>query len=77
MKSVTGHLTQCILNKGNRTQVAWIPERKARLGNVVELIGDDWRENGWIVSGVGIRLPEDIVRDRSRDYLNTRRASDI
>jgi len=73
----TDYLTQCILNKGSRTQVAWIPERKARLGSIVELIDGAWRESGWHVSGVGIRLPETIVRERSRDYVNTRKASDI
>jgi len=71
------YLTQCILNKGTRTQVAWIPDRKALLGSVVELIDDNWREKGWLVSGVGVRLPESIVRERSRDYVNTRKASDI
>lgn len=73
----TDYLTQCVLNKGNRTQVAWIPECKAKIGSLVELITGDWRECGWRVSGVGVRLPESIVRERSRDYLNARKASDI
>ena len=72
------YLTQCILNKGTRTQVAWIPDRKALLGSVVELIDDNnWREHGWHVAGVGVRLPESIVRERSRDFVNTRKSSDI
>jgi hypothetical protein len=73
----TDYLIQCILNKGSRTQVAWIPETKAKLGSVIELIEGAWRETGWHVAGVGIRLPEAIVRERSRDYINTRKASDV
>ena len=70
-------MVQCLLGHSSRYQVAWIPERKAVVCAIVELIDKDRRHPGWRVISAGTRLPEAYVRERSRDYVNTRRASDI
>jgi len=77
MSSYNGNMIQCLLGKEGRFQVAWIPEGKALVGNIIELIGTDYRERGWRVVSAGNKLPAVHVRERSRDYVNTRKASDI
>lgn len=70
-------LVKCLLGKSSRYQVAWIREKAAVVGNIVALVEDDRRDCGWQVISAGNRLPEAYLRERSRDYLRTRRASDI
>jgi hypothetical protein len=70
-------MVQCLLGKNSRYQVAWIREKKAFVGNIVELIDDDRHDPGWRVISAGNRLSEEYLRERSRDYLRTRKASDI
>ena len=77
MSGHTQFYVQCRLTRGSARQTAWIPEKFARVGRVVRLTEAGVTEDGWQVAGVGTRLTEDYVRERSRDYLSTRRASDI
>jgi len=68
---------QCLLTKGSTRQTAWIPEEFSTVGRVVKLKDQgEWGE-GWQVLTAGIRLPEAYLRERSRDYVQTRKASDI
>ncbi|MEO7720024.1 MAG: hypothetical protein ABIY70_27820 [Capsulimonas sp.] len=66
---------QCGLQRGSVAQVAWIPQRHAVIGRNVALTEPD--KNGWTVISVGAALPEACVMERSRDYRQTRRASDV
>ncbi len=68
---------QCTLRKGNTYQAAWIPEKYAVVGQYLELEDGGQRNNGWQVLSTGVRQWESFVREHSRDYLLTRRASDI
>ena len=77
MSCYTQYYVQCQLLRGSARQTAWIPEKFARLGHAVRLTEGTWSEDGWQVAGVGTRLTEDYVRERSRDHLHTRRASDV
>ena len=77
MNGNNGIMVQCLLGRCSRYQVAWIREKVAYIGNVIELVEDDRRDPGWRVISAGNRLPEAYVRDRSRDYLRTRKASDV
>jgi hypothetical protein len=68
---------QCRLARGNMRQMAWIPEKFAVEGRYVRLTEAGVQEDGWQVTGVGARLAEDYVLERSQDYKHTRRASDV
>ena len=68
---------QCWLSRGNSRQMAWIPEKFAVMGRFLKLTEEGVSEDGWQVVGVGTRLTEEYVRERSEDYKHTRRASDI
>lgn len=68
---------QCLLTKGRIRQTAWIPEEFSTVGRVVKLKDQGEWGHGWQVSTAGIRLPEAYLRERSRDYVQTRKASDI
>ena len=68
---------QCRLRRGGAQQTAWIPEKYAAVGRTVRLTEGGWSQDGWQVTAAGTRLPEGYLRERGRDYLNTRRASDI
>ncbi len=66
------------LQKGTTHQVAWIAERGARVGAVVELLDDEENGKGWTVISVG---DKSIGREEAislRDAWRTQRdASDI
>jgi hypothetical protein len=73
---------QCRLQKqtGNavREQVSFIPEPYCVVGKTLKLRdeGGDW-EDGWVVVTAGDRQPATQVDARARDYLKTRKVSDI
>ena len=75
-------MRQCNLSRqtpeGRQTLVAWIPEKFAQEKRVLKLKeGDQW-ENGWVVNSIGTALvSDDIITERSQDYKNTRKASDV
>lgn len=65
---------QCLMKKGNTTQMSCIPERFAVAGKFLKLHDD----NGWEVREVyGPEMDEAIANERSRDYTKQRDASDI
>ena len=68
---------QCWLVRGSAKQMAWIPAKFAVAGRYLKLTQDGETEDGWRVAGVGARMAEEVVRERSQDYKHTRRASDI
>ena len=54
----------------------WIPDRGARVGALVTIEGSEGLV--WKIETVSdIRLPEDYVRRKERDYRSHRKASDI
>jgi hypothetical protein len=74
---------QCVLKKqlsdeAYEQQVSWIPEPFCVTGKVLKLQNTDgtW-ENGWIVTEAGEPQPASYVEEHSRDWLKTRKASDI
>lgn len=64
---------QCVLQRGDWVQVAWIPEKFAQLNKYLK-IGD---EDGWQVVSIGGRRAQAEVNERSRDHLKQRVGSDI
>lgn len=66
---------QCTLRQGQAQQVAWIESRHARVGLNVKLKEDD---SWWKVDEVHpFELASDVVNERSRDYRNHRKATDV
>jgi len=55
---------QCLLKKGTKTCVSWIPAKFAKVGKVLRLKDDD----GWVVQEIWSTAPEDYVKGRSRDH---------
>ena len=63
-----------------KKRVSWIPEKYAVRGKYLSLENRETGicEDGWRVVLVGtVRLSADQVSERSRDYKNQRKASDI
>lgn len=69
-------MTQCRFKKVNVTEqiISWIPAKAAKLGTTMTLEGLSGR---WEIIFVGTELNEQAVKERSMDYRNTRKASDI
>jgi len=74
------NMRQCGLRRENAADRAWIPEKFAQAGRILQLKDHDtgeW-EGGWCVTSVGDGvLTSDIVTERSQDHKRTREASDI
>lgn len=72
---------QCTLKKvkdtGTLEQVSFIPKKYAVQGKLLKLKTDDGWDNGWVVSGCGIILPENQLQIYEDSHRNTRKASDI
>ena len=67
-------MRQCMLRKGNTIQASWIPEKFAKIGKYLKLHDED----GWqVVSISDERKSSTDAIERSQDYKNTRKASDI
>jgi hypothetical protein len=64
---------QCKLQKGITFQMSWIPEKFAKVGKFVKLKDDD----GWEVVEVYATMDSKKVQERSIDYRNQRKVSDI
>jgi hypothetical protein len=62
---------------GSVRRVSWIPEKYARLGEILKLKMDSGWENGWIVRIVGERADEVAVRAFWNLWTKTRKASDL
>lgn len=73
---MTTYYRQCWLGREKQKciHVAWIPEKYAKFGKVLKIKDVD----GYKVLAVGsVRKPEAEVNERSRDFKQTRKASDI
>lgn len=73
---MTTYYKQCWLGREGEKfiHVAWIPEKFAKSGKVLRIKDVD----GFKVLAIGTaRKPEEEVQERSRDFKNTRKASDI
>lgn len=76
---MTTYHTQCTLQKKDgSTQTSWIPSKFATQGDWVGLRKPDgtWDE-GWQVVTVGSKMLSDFVRERTQDYKNMRKMTDI
>ena len=73
------NMVQCTLRRGNVHQTAWLEEKEGlKVGAIAELKSEEAdQQKGWEVVMIGTRLPAEVVQERSRDYKNTRKASDI
>jgi hypothetical protein len=71
-------MNQCKLQKNNKITTSWIPTKYAIKGNYVKLKDNDVWENGWKVIEVfqPSKLSDSVI-NRSDDYKNTRKASDV
>jgi hypothetical protein len=72
-------MVQCIFKKGNVQQTAWVDKKQGlKIGAKVELKSEkEGDENGWEVIEMGKEMDSNYVHERSRDYMRTRKASDI
>jgi len=68
---------QCKLRKREKDQTTWIttwiPEKYAKIGKFIKLKND----NGWEVIEIGDKKDSREVQERSMDYRNQRKVSDI
>lgn len=63
---------------GYKCKTAWIPEHLAVVGKKVYFgKKTDNPERFWEVQSAGGRMQESVLRERERDYLTQRQASDI
>lgn len=58
--------TQCEMQKGSMSMVAWIPSKFAVEGKYVKLLDED----GWQVMSTGHELDSDYVLEYKDDYHN-------
>lgn len=59
--------------------MSWIPDEIAKVGNIVRLRNsaeEEWSEN-WLVVAAHERQPWSHLKERERDYVNQRKASDV
>lgn len=69
--------TQCKFSKNGLYYTAYIPTELAKVGEYVKIkLDGDW-DDGWKVEAVFTTLPAKYVQERSQDYKQTRKASDI
>lgn len=64
---------QCKLKKGNKYQISWIPEKYSKVGKFLKILD----ENGWEVIEVNSKMDSKKIQERSVDYKNQRKVSDI
>jgi hypothetical protein len=73
---------QCRLQKTQgeaiREQTSYIPEPFCAVGKALRLRdGEGEWDDGWVVVWAGERMPADWVERHARDYLKTRKFSDV
>lgn len=61
---------QCLLKKGYRETMAWIPEYYARLNYPINIKNDNgiW-EDGWLIKGIYGSKDEKYILEHERDYI--------
>lgn len=76
--SKTKFYRQCVLQRGNSTQVSHIPEEYAIVGHILKLRDDnDVWEDGWLVKSAGDKQPAAMVEANEMLWKRTRKTSDI
>lgn len=60
-----------------RVTVGWIEANAAKVGNTMQLKLEEELEDNWQVLEVGASMLGEELQERQRDYLNTRKASDV
>jgi len=72
-------MVQCKFKKGNSYQTAYVEKKQGlRIGAIVELKSEqEGDEQGWEVLEMGVPMDAQYIRERSRDYTQTRQATDI
>jgi len=71
-------MKQChLMNLFGENYHCWLPTKFAIVGKILELKRNEEWSSHWIVREVWTELPTVVVRARERDYLETRKASDI
>lgn len=69
---------QCLLEKGNRKQFAWIDVNRNDLNKWVDLKTKDGFSKNWLISKIyGPNISKKIINDRSQDYKNMKKMTDI
>ena len=55
---------QCLLKKGKKSQITWLPEKYAKKGKILKLKD----ENGWVVKEVWATDTEENVKAMERRH---------
>lgn len=62
---------------GYKMEVCWVPEKFAKVGNIIKIkINDNW-DFDWQITQVFSRKEFDELEITERDFLKQRKASDI
>lgn len=74
------YFCQCRLSKKNgnastTSQVTWIPEKFAKIGDMLKLKNNDVWVDGWKVESVGGRLEEAMLPDPHNDIKAHRKST--
>jgi len=64
---------QCKLKKGNLCRFAWLPEKFAKKGKILEILN----ENGWVVEETYAIKSEQEVKANERGWKKWRSITDI
>ena len=72
-----GNFYQCNFRKSTARTTAWIPERGAKVGNIVEFKDGTKRDGGWEVVSVGNAMDEKNLHDMNEMHRVHRNGSDI
>lgn len=71
-------MRQCILEKGNKTQVAWIDVKKTDKDRFVDLKIDDTLDKNWKIKSVSeVSFSKSWINKRSQDHKNMKKMTDI
>ena len=72
-------MVQCKFRKCKCEQIAYVELKEGlKVGSIVELKSEiEGDQFGWEVISMGKPVDAEYVRERSRDYTQTRKASDI
>lgn len=64
---------------GRELMTSWIPEKIAKVGNVVRLKDEDgeWTEGWEVLVAYDVRMAYSYLKKRDRDHVNQRKASDV
>ena len=69
---------QCLLVKGKRATVSWIPSKFADKGKILRIKKGGVWEDGWMVlTNYGKKVDEDMLNFLENQYRDTRETSDV